>query len=125
MQVRSSVSDEMDGRGLWVFMSDGAPIDPEEEDGVPARELDLLQGQGDEQEDEDEDFSDLMDEEVLEELIQSKKAERRALRELESVKRMLDGAEEDGGMMGVMRQEMDQMKHELTGKVARFSPCIP
>jgi len=106
-------------------MSDGAPIDPEEEDGVPARELDLLQGQGDDQEDEDEDFSDLMDEEVLEELIQSKKAERRALRELESVKRMLDGAEEDGGMMGVMRQEMDQMKHELTGKVARFSPCIP
>ena len=125
MQVRSAVSDEMDGRGLWVFMSDGAPIDPEEEVGVPARELDLLQGQGDEQEDEDEDFSDLMDEEVLEELIQSKKAERRALRELESVKRMLDGAEEDGGMMGVMRQEMDQMKHELTGKVARFSPCIP
>jgi hypothetical protein len=125
MQVRSAVSDEMDGRGLWVFMSDGAPIDPEEEDGVPARELDLLQGQGDDQEDEDEDFSDLMDEEVLEELIQSKKAERRALRELESVKRMLDGAEEDGGMMGVMRQEMDQMKHELTGKVARFSPCIP
>ena len=125
MQVRSAVSDEMDGRGLWVFMSDGAPIDPEEEDGVPARELDLLQSQGDDQEDEDEDFSDLMDEEVLEELIQSKKAERRALRELESVKRMLDGAEEDGGMMGVMRQEMDQMKHELTGKVARFSPCIP
>ena len=80
---------------------------------------------GGEQEDEDEDFSDLMDEEVLEELIQSKKAERRALRELESVKRMLDGAEEDGGMMGVMRQEMDQMKHELAGKVARFSPCIP
>ena len=125
MQVRSAVSDEMDGRGLWVFMSDGAPIDPEEEDGVPARELDLLQSQGDDQEDEDEDFSDLMDEEVLEELIQSKKAERRALRELESVKRMLDGAGEDGGMMGVMRQEMDQMKHELTGKVARFSPCIP
>ena len=125
MQVRSAVSDEMDGRGLWVFMSDGAPIDPEEEDTVPARELDLLQGHGDEQEDEDEDFSDLMDEEVLEELIQSKKAERRAVRELESVKRMLDGAEEDGGMMGVMRQEMDQMKHELAGKVARFSPCIP
>ena len=42
----------MEGRGLWVFMSDGAPVDPDEEDGVLASELDVLQGHGDDEEDE-------------------------------------------------------------------------
>jgi hypothetical protein len=37
--VREALSDEMDGRGLWVFMHDGAPVDPEEEDGTPAASL--------------------------------------------------------------------------------------
>ena len=100
-----------------MFLSDGAPVDPEGEDSVQASELDILQRHGDDEEDEDEDFSGLMDEEVREELVQSKKAEKRALRELEALKRMLDEAEGggDGDLLRVMRQEMDQAKQELTG----------
>lgn len=107
----------MEGRGLWVFMSDGAPVDPDEEDGVLASELDVLQGHGDDEEDEDEDFSGLMDDEVREELVQAKKAEKRALRELEAIKRLLDeaGDGEEGDLLRVMRQEMDQAKQELAG----------
>lgn len=37
--IREAVSDEMEGRGLWVFMEDGAPVDPEEEDNTPAASL--------------------------------------------------------------------------------------
>ena len=107
----------MDGRGLWVFMSDGAPVDPEEEDGVPASELDMLRGHGNDEEDEEEDFSGLMDEEVREELVQAKKAEKRALRELAAVKRLLDEAADgaDGDLLRVMQQEMDQTKQEMAG----------
>jgi len=107
----------MEGRGLWVFMSDGAPVDPDEEDGVLASELDVLQGYGDDEEDEDEDFSGLMDDEVREELVQAKKAEKRALRELEAIKRLLDeaGDGEEGDLLRVMRQEMDQAKQDLAG----------
>ena len=107
----------MEGRGLWVFMSDGAPVDPEEEDGVAAAELDILRGHGDDEQDEDEDFSGLMDEEVREELVQAKKAEKRALRELAAIKRLLDEAEggADGDLLRVMRQEMDQTKQEMAG----------
>ena len=118
----------MEGRGLWVFMSDGAPVDPEEEDDVLASELDVLHGHGDDVEDEDEDFSGLMDEEVREELVEAKRAEKRALRELEAIKRVLDeaGSGEEGDLLRAMRQEMDQVKQELAGvQVANYLHTEP
>ena len=77
----------------------------------------MCYGYGDDEEDEDEDFSGLMDDEVREELVQAKKAEKRALRELEAMKRLLDeaGDGEEGDLLRVMRQEMDQAKQELAG----------
>ena len=31
-EVRDAAEEQMAGRGLWVFMQDGAPVDPEEEE---------------------------------------------------------------------------------------------
>ena len=43
-RVRDAIADdmEMEGRGLWVFMADGGPIDPEEEGGHLASALNIL-----------------------------------------------------------------------------------
>ena len=38
-EVREALAEEMDGRGLWVFMEDGAPVDPEEEENILASTL--------------------------------------------------------------------------------------
>ena len=37
--VRDALAERMEGRGLWVFMEDGAPVDPEEEEDTPAKDL--------------------------------------------------------------------------------------
>ncbi len=33
-EVRDAAEEQMGGRGLWVFMQDGAPVDPEEEESL-------------------------------------------------------------------------------------------
>ena len=50
------------GRGLWVFMQDGAPVDPEEEESLIAGALNL------DAEDDEEDAQAMMEEELRAEL---------------------------------------------------------
>ena len=107
-EVRDAAADQMDGRGLWVFMSDGAPVDPEEEESMNAEELNLNEGG-------DDSLAGLMGEEAMEELQKAKEAEKRLQAEVGSLKRMLQKSAEAGGedqMVQIVRDEMEKLKQE-------------
>jgi hypothetical protein len=59
--VREALMEETADRGLWVFMADGAPLDPEEEAEIAASEHILEDDGDDDDEDAEGDTDDLLD----------------------------------------------------------------
>ena len=118
-EVRDAAADQMDGRGLWVFMQDGAPVDPEEEESLIAGALDM------DAEDEDEDAQAMMEEELREELTKTKRDAKLLQTRVSSLERMLEAAGDgdasgsaDAGMIQVLRKEIDTMRSEHTEALA-------
>ena len=118
-EVRDVAADQMDGRGLWVFMADGAPVDPEEEETLIAGTLDM------DADAEDENAQGMMEEELREELSKTKRDAKLLSTRVQSLERMLEAASAeagdgaaagsaDAGMVQVLRKEIDTMTTEHT-----------
>ena len=113
-RVRDAVSEQMEGRGLWVFLSRaGEPLDPEEEDAVGVAELSLHQADGEEQA-EDGDDSDDGEEEATEseELRQCRRSEQQLQEQVRSLQRVLEQMEDGGEATAVLRGEIEQLRRE-------------
>lgn len=113
-EVRDAADEEMAGRGLWVFMQDGAPVDPEEEESILAGALNLNA------EDEDDDAQGMMEEELRAELTKTKRDAKLLQTRVSSLERMLEAAGDGGGgsadaaMLQVLRAEIETMRTEHT-----------
>ena len=122
-ECRDAAADQMDARGLWVFMADGAPVDPEEEETLIAGTLDM------DADAEDEDAQGMMEEELREELSKTKRDAKLLSTRVQSLERMLEAASAesgdstaassaDAGMVQVLRKEIDTMTAENTQAMA-------
>ena len=78
VDVREACAGEMDGRGLWVFMHEEAPVDPEEE--IEMKAVDSLNDEEEEESEEEEEVDEMdgfSDDEIREKLAEALAREKR------------------------------------------------